>query len=79
MEALNEEGLRVGLNDPDQVGTARREQLPVPTFGAICAPVLELADRRDLQSRAHSGLPGPIPGWGIPPSPNRNQEDNSTL
>jgi hypothetical protein len=28
------------------------------------APVLELADRRDLQSRAHSRRPGPIPGWG---------------
>ena len=43
------------------------------------APVLELADRRDLQSRAHSGRPGPIPGWGIPLSPNENRDDNSTL
>ena len=36
-----------------------------PTISFACAPVLELADRRDLQSRAHSGRPGPIPGWGI--------------
>jgi hypothetical protein len=33
--------------------------------------VLELADRRGLQPRAHSGLPGPIPGWGIISDPQR--------
>ena len=74
-----EEGLRAALIGPERVGTAHFDRSPVPTFSALCAPVLELADRRDLQSRAHSGRPGPIPGWGIPLSPNENRDDNSTL
>jgi hypothetical protein len=38
--------------------------------------VLELADRRDLQSRAHSGHPSPILGWGI--TPINDRRDNGT-
>lgn len=51
-----------------------------PAFGAFfCAPVLELADRRGLQPRAHSGRPGPIPGWGtITSAADRNRCGNST-
>lgn len=63
----NEEDLRVALIDPSQVGAAYFDGSPAPTFSVLCAPVLELADRRGLQPRAHSGHPGPTPGWGITP------------
>jgi hypothetical protein len=53
------------LIGPEQVGTGEVVTgITVPTISFSCAPVLELADRRGLQPRAHSGRPGPIPGWG---------------
>ena len=62
--ANNEEGFRAALDGLKKVGTGETlSGVTVPTSGTR-APVLELADRRDLQSRAHSGLPGPNPGWG---------------
>jgi len=58
------------LDGPKKVGTGEvLEGVTVPTFSATRAPVLELADRRGLQPRAHSGRPGPIPGWGTTTNP----------
>src|SRR5437868_3887176 len=74
----HEEGLRAAPDGPKKVGTGEVVAgITVPASGLACAPVLELADRRDLQSRAHSGYPGSIPGWGIPTS-TENLRDNST-
>ena len=51
-EFTDEEGFRVALDDPDKVGTVEvLTGVTVPTFNALYAPVLELADRRDLHSR----------------------------
>jgi hypothetical protein len=68
-EAHHEEGSRAvldGLKNQAVTGELLTG-LPVTASSALyfCAPVLELADRRGLQPRAHSGRPGPIPGWGI--------------
>ena len=49
------------------LGGGGQARYPTKTFrskGRFSAPVLELAYRRDLHSRARLGHPGPIPGWG---------------
>ena len=64
----HEEDIRAALDGPKKVGAGETlSGVTAPTSG-LRAPVLELADRRDLHSRAHSGLPGSIPGWGTHPS-----------
>lgn len=70
-EERYEEELRAALFGLEQVGTAHFDGSPVPTFSAFDPPVPELADGAALQAVAHSGLPGSIPGWGIPPFENR--------
>ena len=75
------EGLRAAPNGPEKVGAGEAlRAITAPIFGAFkYAPVLEMADRRGLQPRAHSGRPGPIPGWGIISSAaDRDCCDNST-
>src|SRR5208282_2753694 len=77
----SEEDVRAALIGPDKAGTGETVTgITAPAFSALlCAPVLELADRRGLQPRAHSGRPGPIPGWGtITSAADRNRCDNST-
>ncbi len=65
------------LDGPKKVGTGETlSGVTAPTSGTR-APVLELADRRDLQSRAHSGLPGPTPGWGTTSVPSQNLWDTN--
>lgn len=79
-EKHDEEGSRAALIGPDKAGAGEvLAGITVPAFSAfICAPVLELADRRGLQPRAHSGRPGPIPGWGTTFTQTENRYDNST-
>jgi hypothetical protein len=60
------------LDGPKKVGTGGTLSGATAPTSCDRAPVLELADRRDLQSRAHSGLPGSIPGWGTRFMPSRN-------
>lgn len=73
-EVGDEEGVRAALDGPHKVGTARPSKTDsVPTFSVLCAPVLELADRRDLHSRALIRRPGSSPGWGT--SHNGNPKD----
>lgn len=75
-EENHEEGVRAVLDGPEQVGTAApAKSSTVPTFSLLCAPVSEMADERGLQPRAHSGHPGPIPGWGTTYSPTRGLGD----
>ena len=74
----HEEELRAAPFGPNKAGAAETlTGLPAPTFG-FCAPVLELADRRGLQPRAHSRRPGSIPGWGTPLNPTVNLRDSMT-
>jgi hypothetical protein len=75
----HEEGSGVVLNGPNKVGAGETlSGVTAPTFSAfLYPPVLELADRRDLQSRARSELPGSIPGWGTF-TQTENRCDNST-
>ena len=77
-EGCHEEGVRAMLNGPNKVGTGEvLGGITAPTFSAFLRPpVLELADRRGLQPRAHSGRPGSIPGWGTIFTPNRNLVHN---
>lgn len=76
----HEEGLGVALDGPDKAEAGEcLEGFPASASSTVDAPVLEMADRRDLHSRDHSGRPGPIPGWGTILSPNVNREDNTTL
>src|SRR5438128_167658 len=81
-EGHHEEGSRAALNGlNNQAGTVEvLTGVSVPAFGAFLqyAPVLELADRRGLQPRAHSGRPGSIPGWGTTFTPVGNLRDNTT-
>src|ERR1022692_1446641 len=64
-EFCHEEGFRVALDDPHKAGTARCRGPSVPTSSDFdCAPVLELADRRDLHSRAASRHSGSDPRLG---------------
>ena len=75
----HEERIRAALDGlKNQAGTGSPIKTPPASASSafLCAPVLELADRCGLQPRAHSGLPGPIPGWGIS-TPNRNVDDNN--
>jgi len=76
----NEEGPGAALNGPNKAGAGETLRgVTAPAFSALLrAPVLELADRRDLQSRAHSGRPGPIPGWGTLLATAGNLVDNCT-
>ena len=65
---------------PNRV-TAGEPLTRIPAVTSRCAsgaPVLELADRRGLQPRAHSGRPGPIPGWGTSRGLNQRRRDNCT-
>ncbi len=76
----HEEGIRATLIGPEQVGTGEvLAGITAPTFSALlCAPVLELADRRDLHSRDQFGRSGPNPDWGTTKSPqDGTQGDNS--
>ena len=74
----HEEGSRAALDSPKQVGAATRVNVSAAPISGPCAPVLELADGRGLQPRAHSGRPGSIPGWGTTFTPVGNLRDNTT-
>jgi hypothetical protein len=72
-EVRDEEGCRAALDGPKKEGTGDSlTRFPVPSSGTTCAPVLELADSRDLHSRGLLDRPGPTPGWGTKFSPARN-------
>ena len=77
-EESYEEGLRAVLDDPDEAGAGRTlDGVPASASSAFVPQCWNWQTGAICNRVPIPGIPGPIPGWGITPS--KNRDDNTIV